>query len=480
MTIRRAILILSVAVFMTHDVSAQVVRRTFSWSLGQGNDPILHVTSIGSKTLAIQVRLVFEENIYRYPQDLEVPPGENRFIRIREVRDYTARRYPELAGLESGTLQIEYAGEESDVQTRMVNLNPKTGITADRESDAGGIPRIDAVEPRSGRPDGGTVVRITGKNFRDSTVVKFAGIPAMRNRISDDAIIAVTPPHDSGAVDVEVQTRDHSNRLRRGFTYEWESPRIVRVDPETGPLRGGIRARLIGQHFQDGARIVWDGKVVESRWESPESLSITVPSGRPGTIDMEITNPDGKGSTLTDAFTYRGTPNISNITPATGISAGGYTVTVTGSDFESGSSVIFGSLYGQTTFLHPQALAAVVPPAASGYVDVSVTTPDGQVSTLPGAFLYNDPPQVLSINAYPNPIVRNTTTTITVEAMDPEGGYLNYDYRVMQGPPGASVSGNGKTAIFHSPNTIGTAVVQVTVSDQHQAIAQQNIQITVE
>jgi hypothetical protein len=131
-----------------------------------------------------------------------------------------------------------------------------------------------------------------------------------------------------------------------------------------------------------------------------------------------------------------------------------------------------------TTFINPRALAAIVPQGESGNVDVSVSTEEGETGTLESGFLYNRAPVILSVGVYPNPIVRNTNTTITVDADDPEAGPLEYEYRVAKGL--GRISGQGRSAVYYSPNVIGLAVIQVTVYDQYRAKAQENLEIIVE
>jgi hypothetical protein len=160
--------------------------------------------------------------------------------------------------------------------------------------------------------------------------------------------------------------------------------------------------------------------------------------------------------------------------------AGGYTLTVSGSDFEQGCTVLFHERYAPTVFINPGTLAATVPPGESGYVNITVSNTEGETDTMPRAFLYNEPPRIQSITAIPNPVVRNTTSTITVSALDPEAGLLQYEYHVAQGPPGSGVSGTSERVTFHSPNTIGTAVIQVFVYDEHRARTQGTLEIRVE
>jgi IPT/TIG domain len=465
------ILILSSIVFAQDNI-----RRNFSWTLEGKNDPILQVKNESDKAVTVQIRLVFEDDIYRYPQDLEIPSGESRFLRIREALERLGRRYSDLLQMTSGTLQIQFAGDKELVEASMVNLNPKMGITGAKSAGAS-APVIKSIEPNSGAPSGGTVVTIAGENFNEATTIKFGGVSAMRNLQSSDVLIAIAPPHSPGTVDVEISNGKSRSGLRKAFTYASANPVIVRVDPDSGPVTGGA-VSIRGRNFQQGAKVMWDSRPLQARFVNDQELSTTAPAHPRGSITVEVLNPDGSRFELEDAFQYAGAPRVISVQPQMGSPEGGYTVTVSGENFDPGCSVLFGGSYGETTFVNPRVLAAIAPDGDSGPVDVSVTTEEGESDTLQNAFLYNDPPTIISMTAAPNPIVRNTTTTITVEADDPEAGGLNYEYRVAQGT--GSITGQGRTAIYKSPNTTGITVIQVTVYDQHRAKAQQNLEIHVE
>src|SRR5262249_34932161 len=165
-----------------------------------------------------------------------------------------------------------------------------------------------------------------------------------------------------------------------------------------------------------------------------------------------IRNPGGKSDVLQNAFTYQGAPHVVAITPQTGSTSGGYSLTLTGRNFEQGSSVMFGTQYGTTTVINPQTLSAIVPAGQSGPVDIIVSNPDGEVDNFAQAFLYNEPPHITGTHIDPNPIVRLTTTTITVDAVDPEGGPLQFSFEATSGPTGGQITGvNGNQAIYASP-----------------------------
>lgn len=469
-----------VALLASFTYGAEPIRRNISWTFESGNDPILQITNESDNARILTIRILFDQNSYRWRGDYEVPSGENRFLRIRDVLEQLTQKYSEIKQYSSGIVQVEYEGSQKEIITRVVNLSPKSGVTSEKEQEMISAPVLNSIEPDSGAPAGGTSVRIVGENFTESTSVKFGGVPAMRNLQSKEVLIAVAPAHSPAVVDVEVSNGKKIARLTKAFRYEAEGPTITQLDPDSGPARGGMRVNIAGRNFQKGTVVKWDGKELTSRFQSAESLNIVVPPGRAGSVQIEIVNPDGKNFVLPDAFQYHGAPQAVGVNPSMGSPRGGYSVTVSGSNFEPGASVLFGGRYGQTTFINGNALAAIVPQNDSGYVDIIVSNPDGEATSLSQGFLYNDPPVIRSIIATPNPIVRMTQSHIVVDAADPEIGDLLYEFRVAQGPQGGYVTSQGNEAIYNSPNNLGLAIIQVIVTDEHGARDQSTVEIRVQ
>lgn len=469
-----------VFMFATTIFCAELIRRNMSWTFESGNDPILQITNESDNAKTLTIRILFDQNSYRWRSDYEVPSGENRFVRVRDVLDQLIQKYPEVKQHSSGVVQLEYDGTQKEIITRVVNLSPKAGVTSEKEQEMVSAPVLNSIEPDSGTPAGGTSVRIVGENFTESTSVKFGGVPAMRNLQSKEVLIAVAPAHAPAVVDVEVSNGKKTARLTKAFKYESEGPVITQLDPDSGPSRGGMRINIAGRNFQKGTVVKWDGKELTSRFQSAELLNVVVPPGRTGSVQIEVANPDGKNFVLPDAFQYRGAPQAVGVNPSMGTPRGGYTVTIAGNNFEPGASVLFGGRYGQTTFINSNALAAIVPQNDSGYVDIIVSNPDGEATTLSQGFLYNDPPVIRSVIATPNPIVRMTQSHIVVDAADPEIADLQYEFRVAQGPQGGYVTSQGNEAIYNSPNSLGLAIIQVIVTDDHGAHDQSTVEIRVQ
>ncbi|MCZ6875645.1 MAG: IPT/TIG domain-containing protein [bacterium] len=84
-------------------------------------------------------------------------------------------------------------------------------------------------------------------------------------------------------------------------------------------------------------------------------------------------------------------PEISSISPTSGSTDGGTSVTVNGKNFDKNVSVDFGGIAAASVSVrNGKKLTAVTPSSAAGKVDVTVTNPDGQSATL-AAFTFEGP-----------------------------------------------------------------------------------------
>lgn len=86
-------------------------------------------------------------------------------------------------------------------------------------------------------------------------------------------------------------------------------------------------------------------------------------------------------------------PAITSISPTNGPAAGGTTVTITGTNFVSGATVMFGSSAATSvTYVSATTLRAVTPSQPTGGVkDLRVTNPNGQTVTKTAAYTYAVP-----------------------------------------------------------------------------------------
>jgi IPT/TIG domain len=88
-------------------------------------------------------------------------------------------------------------------------------------------------------------------------------------------------------------------------------------------------------------------------------------------------------------------PTVTGVAPASGLTSGGTTVTVTGTEFdENTAGALFGGAAAQSSqWLDAQHVAVVTPPHPPGAVSVAVTGVNGTGPALPGGFTFVVPPK---------------------------------------------------------------------------------------
>ena len=98
-------------------------------------------------------------------------------------------------------------------------------------------------------------------------------------------------------------------------------------------------------------------------------------------------------------FVKASAPTILSIAPSSGSQSGGDTVTITGTDFLTAPSVMFGGNPSPQVILQSNTvITAKVPVHAAGKVNVTVINTDGQFAVVIDAYTYNYPPTIASIS----------------------------------------------------------------------------------
>ena len=255
-------------------------------------------------------------------------------------------------------------------------------------------PAISSVSPASGGAAGGTVVTITGSNFASGATVSFGGSPASNvSFVNSTQLKASTPAHAAGSVAVAVTNPDGTNAvLAGGFTFGSSSPTVSSVSPNSGGTAGGTVVTITGSNFASGATVSFGGSSATNvSFVSSSKLTATTPAHAAGSVAVAITNPAGGNAALAGGFTFGTvTFSVNSISPISGPAAGGTTVTISGSDFQTGVSVNFGGLGATSVSLvNSSTLVAVTPVHSSGSVTVTVTNGSGTSATLPSGFMFH-------------------------------------------------------------------------------------------
>lgn len=303
------------------------------------------------------------------------------------------------AGADAGPID---AGPDGGTDAGPPDAGPDAG--PDGGTDGGVVLSLASVIPVRGPAAGGTRVALSGRGFVDGfaevgddvdsrTAVLFGANTAVEfTVIDDDTIEVVVPPGVPGARDVRVQNPNGEAVCTGCFTY-YTPVTASAVAPDTAPLSGGPRVTLTGTGLVEGTTVlVGTRAAADVRRVDDETLTFVVPPGAAaGLTDVVVFNANGR-ATLRKRFTYYAEARIDQVDPPVGPATGGTTVRVEGPGLGRAQAVRFGADAAPT--VNPSGADAVVvttPPGVAGTaVDLTVTTPEGEV-TLPRGFAYVDP-----------------------------------------------------------------------------------------
>jgi len=118
-------------------------------------------------------------------------------------------------------------------------------------------PSLTRISPTRGDVKGGTAVTISGTNLLSVTSVRFGGAAAASLTVANDTTVsAVTPPHASGVVDVQVSGPTGSATLAQAFTYEIVEPTAC-VAPRVNPTTVSIPYNSEGTFMDISSSCSW-------------------------------------------------------------------------------------------------------------------------------------------------------------------------------------------------------------------------------
>jgi hypothetical protein len=197
---------------------------------------------------------------------------------------------------------------------------------------------------------------------------------------------------------------------------------VTSVSPNSGPNTGGTTVTITGSNFLSVSGVNFGSAAAAFTPVSPTSITATAPAGT-GTVDVTVTNGAGtSGATANDRFAYvtgppppPSAPTVSGISPASGPTAGGNTVTITGTNFTTASAVNFGP--NPATFVADTStsITATVPVSTAGPVDVTVTNDGGTSTTNPNdLYTYVTGPPQAPVVASIDPVSAPAGTQVTI------------------------------------------------------------------
>jgi len=356
------------------------------------------------------------------------------------------------------------AGSAGTVDITVTNGTTSATSSADQYTYVT-APTVTAVSPTAGPTGGSTTVTITGTGFAAAPgtgAVKFGAATATYTINSNTQITATSPANSAGTYDVTVTTPGGTSATSAAdqFTYV-AAPTVTSISPTSGPGAGGTVVTITGTNFS-GATAVTFGATAATGFtvNSTTSITATSPAGT-GTVDLRVTTVGGTSATsAADQFTYIPAPTITSISPTAGPTAGGTTVTLTGTNFTGVTAVTFGGTVAAGFTFNSTTSITATSPAGTGTVDIRVTTPGGTSATSAAdQFTFVARPTVTSISPTAGPTAGGTTVIITgtgFSAASPTGA-------VKFGATSATYTINSNTQIT-ATSPAGTGTVDATVT----------------
>jgi large repetitive protein len=275
-------------------------------------------------------------------------------------------------------------------------------------------PSLTDVSPNEGPSTGGQSVTLTGTNFRSGMPVRFGGTLASLASVHPSGTLATvtTPAHLAGVVAVSVTTPGGSASLPTGYTYV-DAPTLTAVAPQVGPTAGGQSVTLMGTGFRTDMQVWFGGDLATLGSVDPAgtSATVTTPAHAAIVVDVAVMTPGGS-DTLHGGYTYVVAPTLTAVSPGNGPTAGGTSVTITGTHLSGTTGVTFAGVAATDVMVvNDSTLTATTPAHTADFVDVVVTTAGGS-DTLGFAFEYVVAPTLATASPNTGPTAGNTSVTL--------------------------------------------------------------------
>lgn len=247
---------------------------------------------------------------------------------------------------------------------------------------------VTSVTPALGSTSGGTRVTVHGNALGRATQVLFGRVAGSGlDVLGPHRVVITAPAHRKGTYDVRVRTAAGLSRVVTAdeFTYEYP-PSVGSLSPVAGSAAGGDTVTVYGHHLGSAVAVLFGNTAgTQLRVIGPRQLTVTSPAHPGGTADVRVRTSAGMSQIVpSDQFTFEYPPSVSSVSPSSGDTAGGDTVTVHGFHLATAVAVLFGNTPGtQLQVIGPRQLTVTAPAHAAGTVDIEVQTAAG--TSQPGA-----------------------------------------------------------------------------------------------
>ncbi|PYO21415.1 MAG: hypothetical protein DMD85_14135 [Candidatus Rokuibacteriota bacterium] len=202
---------------------------------------------------------------------------------------------------------------------------------------------------------------------------------------------------------------------------------VSSVSPSQGTVGSTVPVTIDGNGFASGATVSAGAGITVSNVAFVSSTRLSASfaidgAAAAGGRDVVVTNPNGGGGSLANAFTVNVAAPVvvSSVSPSQGTAGSTVAVTIDGSGFASGASVSAGAgiTVSNVAYVSPARLTAsfaIDGAAAAGGRAVVVTNPNGMAGSLSNGFMVNLPTPVTVSSVSPAQGMAGSTVPVTID-----------------------------------------------------------------
>ncbi|GAB7035928.1 IPT/TIG domain-containing protein [Streptomyces sp. NPDC021749] len=272
------------------------------------------------------------------------------------------------------------------------------------------VPSLSSLSPASGPASGGNTVTLNGTNLSGAMAVFFGSSPAtiLTNTATQITVVAPAGPPSSVGVTV-ITAGGISNAL--SYTYvAAATPVLSSLSPTSGPTSGGNTVTLNGTNLTGATAVFFGPNPATILTNTGTQITVSAPAGPPSSVTVTVTTPSGTSNPLTYTYVAAATPVLSSLSPTSGPTSGGNTVTLNGTNLTGATSVKFGTNPATILTNTGTQITVSAPAGPPSSVNVTVTTAGGTSNPLP--YFYIAAPIVNDLSTHLGPATGGNTVTV--------------------------------------------------------------------
>lgn len=323
-------------------------------------------------------------------------------------------------------------------------------------------PSVLSTNPTSASTQGGSLLTIFGSSFGPSGNITIGGVlcqvgGAWPGTSYSSALIVCSVPGGSGP-NLPLVVTSVSGLRSAIFTWSYAAPSVTGTTATAKPTVGGTTLTVQGNSFgATGATVTIAGLACPVTAQTHQSIECTLPAGYGLAQNLVVSSGSLTGNPY--AFNYD-PPVIQSLNPSHGSPAGGYSMTLTGTNFGTIAEVrvagVVCTVTTQPTNVSPATIVVTVPALSSGNAGAtSAQVIVGGQASNPQQFTYDVTPILSFATPTTGPTAGGTVITVLGSNLNEPGSAIRVGGAVC--PPVANPAPTNARVVCTVPAGQGAA-----------------------